>query len=119
MPFVAVARLADMPERRGVCIKMGRCELAVFKVEGEVFAIDNTCPHRGGPLCEGDVFSMHVYCPLHAWGFDLRTGQSNVSKRTLVRTYPVRLTDDQVEVQLEESDLQSPPEAIDFEPPEA
>jgi nitrite reductase (NADH) small subunit len=120
MPFVAVARLADLPERRGVCVSVGRCEIAVFKIEGEVFAIDNTCPHRAGPLSEGDVFGTHVYCPMHAWGFDLRSGLSHTNKRAWVRSYPVRIEEGQVEVEVEEKDLVAgavdDPEAVDYEP---
>ena len=109
MPFVDVAALSDLPEHRGVCLTVGRCELAVFKVEGEVFAIDNTCPHRGGPLSEGDIVGGQVFCPMHAWGFDLRSGLSTTNSRARVRTYPVRLANGQVEVEIEEHDLSGEP----------
>jgi nitrite reductase (NADH) small subunit len=123
MPWIAAAPLADLPERKGICIARGRCEIALFKIEGEVFAIDNTCPHRGGPLSEGDVFTTHVYCPMHAWGFDLRTGISHTNRRVSVRAYPVRIADGQVEIELSEADLadDGPDEAesIDSEATEA
>jgi len=123
MPFLPIARLDELPERRGVCRTVGRCEIAIFKVEGEVFAIDNSCPHRGGPLSEGEVFTTNVYCPMHAWGFDLRTGRSHTNVRARVRSYPLRLVDGQVEVLLEEVDLNAElpddPETVDSEPSEA
>ena len=105
MPFVSVTHYDQLPERRGHCAVVGRCELAVFKVNGEVFALDNTCPHRGGPLSEGDIVGDQIFCPLHAWGFKLRTGQSTTNPRARVRSYPVRVVDGRVEVEVEESDL--------------
>jgi nitrite reductase (NADH) small subunit len=123
MPFVAVAALSDLPERRGVCVTAGRRELALFKLGGEVFALDNCCPHRGGPLSEGDIVEGKVFCPLHAWGFELRTGQSSTNPRAHVRSYPVRLANGQVEVELDELDLvdgaPDDPESFDSELPEA
>jgi nitrite reductase (NADH) small subunit len=120
MPFVAVGDLSDLPESRGVCKTVGRCEIALFKVGADVFALDNTCPHRGGPLSEGDIIAGQVFCPLHAWGFDLRTGQSSTNWRARVRSYPARVVDGQVQVQLDEPDLAlEDPESFDSELPEA
>ncbi len=124
MPFVSVARFDDLPDRRGVCVTAGRCEIALFRIDGEVYAVDNSCPHRGGPLSEGDVINTQVYCPMHAWGFDLRTGLSHTNLRAHVRTYPLQITDGRVEVALEEADLipgdaYEDPESIDSEPSEA
>jgi NAD(P)H-dependent nitrite reductase small subunit len=116
MRFVTVAAANELPEHRGVCVGVGRQELAVFKVGGEVFALDNSCPHRGGPLAEGDVIAGQVFCPLHAWGFDLRTGQSTTNWRARVRTYPVRMVDGQVEVGMDEVDLAT--EAPDLHEPD-
>lgn len=65
-------------------------EVAVFHVDGAFYAIDNTCPHRGGPLAEGDVEGCTVTCPWHAWTFDLKTGASLTDDLT-VTTYPVKV----------------------------
>ena len=48
--------------------------LALFNVDGRYYAIDTECPHRGGPMAEGDVDGFVVSCPWHAWRWDLRTG---------------------------------------------
>ncbi len=50
--------------------------LALARVDGVVFAIDNACPHRDGELGLGDLQGHHLYCPLHAWCFDVRTGKA-------------------------------------------
>ncbi|XDB00384.1 nitrite reductase small subunit NirD (plasmid) [Sulfitobacter sp. LCG007] len=66
--------------------------IAVFRTaEDEVFAIDNTCPHKGGPLAEGIVHGHSVTCPLHNWVFDLRTGLAQGADSGSVATYPVRV----------------------------
>lgn len=82
--------------------------IGVFNIAGEFFALRNVCPHQGGPLCEGDVYSSldssepgvyeyndsrkFLQCPWHGWEFDLKTGQSWFDpKRTRVRPYPVRV----------------------------
>jgi len=123
MPFVPVVAFSELVERRGVCIGVGRLELALFKVDGELFALDNSCPHRGGPLSEGDIVGRQLFCPLHAWGFDLRTGQSSTNSRARVRSYPVRVVSGQVEVLLEDKDLAEggpgDPDSFDSDLPEA
>ncbi|MDW4498912.1 nitrite reductase small subunit NirD [Sulfitobacter sp. D35] len=66
--------------------------IAVFRTaEDEVYAIDNTCPHRGGPLAEGIVHGHSVTCPLHNWVFDLRTGEAQGSDSGAVGTYGIRV----------------------------
>ena len=52
-------------------------EIALFNIDGAVFAINNRCPHRKGPLIRGYTDSAGgIKCPMHGWRFDLRTGQS-------------------------------------------
>ena len=92
MPIdVDLGPLEELPEGRGRCVENGPIGLAVFRRGGEVFALDNACPHRGGPLCEGDLREGVVYCPLHAWGFDLRDGHAVNVRREQVRVFPVRV----------------------------
>ena len=101
--FVSVGPIADLPVGKGRCVSVGGQDVALFHVEEGVFAIDNGCPHRGGPLSEGDVSGCIVYCPLHAWSFDLKTGISPGNPRATVGTYPVRVIDGQVEVEVSDS----------------
>ena len=49
--------------------------VAVFYVDGEYHALDDTCPHQGGPLGDGKVEDGCVYCPWHGWEFDIQTGE--------------------------------------------
>lgn len=91
MPAQPIATLDELPEG-GVLrrVLQGR-EIALFRVEGNVYAIDAQCPHRRGPLDEGDREEPHVVtCPWHGWRFDIRTGKSPTHPGQ-VRSYPVTL----------------------------
>ena len=58
------------------CVTVKGKALALFRVNGKVYCIDNTCPHASGPLCEGEVDDGKVICPWHGWTFDLATGDA-------------------------------------------
>ena len=86
-----VASLDDIPNGGAITVDVGERRIALFRREGEVFALDETCPHRGGPLHDGSIDRGVVLCPWHQWQFDLRTGCSPVNPLSRVRVYPVRL----------------------------
>ena len=70
-----LARVSDISEGKAIAVGGPRGqEIALFKIEGEIFALDNACPHAGGPLAEGEIRDHCVTCPWHAWDFDIRTG---------------------------------------------
>ena len=94
--WVAVARLADRAERGRTLVRVADTEIALFHVEGCVFAIDNRCPHRGGPLIRGFVEGSAVRCPMHGWCYDLASGESERPARATV--YPVRVDGDRISV---------------------
>lgn len=76
--------------------------LAVFNLGGTVYAIDNTCTHRGGPLAEGTVAGDVVSCPWHGGRFNIKTGAVAGPPPTRdVRSYAVRTNGDAVEVELD------------------
>lgn len=94
MAWVKVADLCDLTNGSSKPVRIGTLWLAVFAVEGEYFAIDNECPHRGAPLWEGELQGTTVVCPWHPSRFDLRTGRplSPPAKRP-VTCYAVRVED--------------------------
>ena len=63
-------------------------ELAVFNVNGEYYAIENSCPHKGAPLSDGQLCGHVIECSLHGWQFDVRTGEC-LTVPDKVRTYRV------------------------------
>jgi nitrite reductase (NADH) small subunit len=69
----------------------GGVEVALVNLEGQIYALDNNCPHRGGPLAQGDLLKGDLYCPLHAWPFDVRTGRCTLFPEAQVRVFDVRV----------------------------
>lgn len=88
--FIDIAALNDIPRQGARVVKtQGGC-IAVFRTaDDQVFAIDDRCPHKGGPLSEGIVHGTAVTCPLHAAVFDLTTGQGTDNWQ--VQTHAVRV----------------------------
>ena len=74
--FVTACAVRDIVPGTGKQLTVGGKDVALFNVDGTFYAVDNTCPHRGGPLAEGEVEGCAVTCPWHAWTFDLKTGES-------------------------------------------
>ncbi len=72
----------------------------MFRVGDAVYAIENACPHREGPLAFGDVRGTTVHCPVHSWPFDLATGQCLDVPGAAVRTYAVRVEGGVVRIEL-------------------
>ncbi len=89
--MIAVCRLDELPPGEAIRVTSGvPAPIAVFNVDGELYAIDDTCTHQDASLADGWLEGCLVECPLHASSFDLRTGQPTCppAKRP-VRTHPV------------------------------
>lgn len=95
-----VASLGDVPEGTGVAVDIGNKRIAIFRYRGEIYALDETCPHRGAPLHQGTVQNGIVLCPWHQWQFALDSGCSPVNPNSRVQRYPVRVEDGAVWVSL-------------------
>ena len=91
MPFQHVADLRQLPPDEGTVVALGDLRVALFVLDGEVVALDNVCPHAGGPLGLGDVEAGVVTCPLHGWQFDIRTGACLTVRGEAVPRYAVRV----------------------------
>lgn len=91
MSWIDLGHIDDIPLRGARKIKTAFGCVAVFRTDDEeVFAVTDSCPHRGGPLSEGIVHGQSVTCPLHNWVFDLNTGQAN-GEEGRVATFPVQV----------------------------
>lgn len=72
---VVVGSIADVPAGRGATVTLDDgTELALYNINGDFYAIENFCPHRGAPLAEGSLCAHIVECDWHGWRFDVRTG---------------------------------------------
>lgn len=96
--FQTVANVADIPEGQGRVFEVGNRMIAVFQDQGKFYAIDDACPHQGAPLSDGIVFDRSVTCTWHGWRFSLEDGRHLDGSRCRVATYPVRIVDNQVQV---------------------
>jgi nitrite reductase/ring-hydroxylating ferredoxin subunit len=95
-----VAAAADVPAGEGRVIDANGRSLAVFNVDGAYHAIDNACPHRGGPLGDGDMDGPLVACPWHGWRWDVTTGANANNPAVKVACFPVSVEAGEVFVEL-------------------
>ena len=92
MKWVEVGSIDDIPMRGARCVNTPEGRIAVFRTaEGQVFAIEDHCPHKGGPLSQGIVHGTAVTCPLHNWVISLETGKALGADEGAVRTVPARV----------------------------
>ena len=88
--WIDIAALDDIAPRGARVIKTALGCVAVFRTANDdVFALDNTCPHKKGPLAEGIVHGNAVTCPLHNWVISLETGLVQGPDVGSVATFPV------------------------------
>ena len=73
--LIKVAETKDIPPGTAVAVDLEGRAVALFNVDGRLYAIDDTCTHRGGPLSEGELDGTVVTCPLHGARFDVTTGE--------------------------------------------
>ena len=101
MSVVDLGPLTALPERGARCVRLNGVAIAVFRTStGEVFALRDQCPHRGGPLSQGIVPGTRVTCPLHDWVIDLTTGHATGADEGSTATYAVRVVDGRVLLEL-------------------
>ena len=103
MNRVKVAEFSDLKEGVGFKVDLDEHRIAVFLVDGSIFAIGDRCSHAEASLAEGEVFDHEVECPRHGSTFDLRTGEPQALPATKpVPTYTVSIKDGDVYVEVPE-----------------
>jgi nitrite reductase (NADH) small subunit len=91
-PWIDICALGDIPVRGSRVVATTNGQIALFRTaEDEVFALENRCPHKGGPLSEGIVHGRLVTCPLHNWVIGLADGRATGADKGCARRFPVRL----------------------------
>ncbi len=98
--FVKVANLSDLGPGSSMTVDANGKAVALFNVDGAVYALDNTCLHRGGPLGEGFLEGDVVACPWHMWEYNVRTGEKVGDPSLKVATYPVEVEGNDITVQV-------------------
>ncbi|MGB6384422.1 MAG: nitrite reductase small subunit NirD [Terriglobales bacterium] len=91
--WIRITNCENIPLREGRAVKVGGHHIAVFNLGNRFLAVDNRCPHNGGPLADGIVSGTTVVCPLHAWKIDLECGGVTTPANTAacLRTFPTRV----------------------------
>ena len=91
--WIRIAYCEDMPLREGREVMIGDRAIAVFNLGDRFLAVENRCPHRGGPLADGIVSGGSVVCPLHGWKVDLQHGnvQRPAETPACVKTFRTRV----------------------------
>jgi nitrite reductase (NADH) small subunit len=100
--WFAIGTIQDVPRRGARRVATPHGSIAVFRTaDDQIFAIEDRCPHKGGPLSQGIVHGTAVTCPLHNWVISLETGKAQGADEGCVRTIPVRLAEDALFISLD------------------
>ena len=97
---VTVGRTEEVPPNRGATVQLlDGTELALYNIDGEFYAIENFCPHKGAPLADGHICGHMIECDWHGWRFDVRTGEC-ITNRGAVETYEVVIEDGWIKIRI-------------------
>ena len=99
--WAKIGEISDIPRQGSRCVKAGDMTIAIFRtVEDNVFAIEDKCPHKGGPLSQGIVHDGCVTCPLHNWVISLETGLAQGADDGATKTFPLNIEGDEIFIDL-------------------
>ena len=99
--LVTVGRVEDLPSGRGATVELkDGTELALYNINGEFYAIENFCPHRGAPLADGNLCGHTVECDWHGWRFDVRTGTCLTNVDGGIEAYEVIIEDGWIKIKV-------------------
>ncbi|QDT04293.1 Anthranilate 1,2-dioxygenase ferredoxin subunit [Rubripirellula lacrimiformis] len=99
--WTPVAQASEIADGEAIEVVVGEQILAIFRSDGQWFAMDGMCAHQGGPIAQGKVADGCVTCPWHGWQYDLATGIQTINRQPLMQTFPIREVDGTIEVELE------------------
>ena len=103
--WVEIGPLSDIAPKGARIIKHAGGDIAIFRTsDDEVYALNNKCPHKGGPLSDGIVHGCRITCPLHNWVLELKTGKAVAPDEGEAKTWPVKVEDGMVYLEIEIAD---------------
>ncbi len=102
--WIRVASLEACPQGSATEWVAGDQIVALFNIDGTLYALDGICPHQGGPLGKGQLQAGIVTCPWHGWQFDVRTGQHQVNASLCHTQFEVKVEDESVFVLIPDQD---------------
>lgn len=99
--MIKLADRRDIPEGEARVVHLpDGAEIALFHVNGQIYALDNACPHQGGPLGEGEIENGCVTCPWHGWQFDIATGSCLNMPGDDAKSLPLTIRGDEIYLML-------------------
>jgi nitrite reductase (NADH) small subunit len=98
--YIDVASVNDVNVGRAKRLAVGARIIALYHTQRGFFASDNTCPHRGGPLADGDLIGDEIICPWHLWGFDVASGVCTGNSDISITTHELKIEGDRILVKL-------------------
>ena len=102
MNWVDICALEEIPRLGSRVVSGPKSDIAVFRTsEDQVFALDDRCQHKGGPLSQGIIYGKQVACPLHNWQIQLENGEAVAPDVGCTHSYPTRIEDGRVQLTLE------------------
>lgn len=96
MPFVKIGSLAELPPGTVSQVDVGGAALAVCNADGDIHALDGTCPHAGAPLGHGALHGTTLVCPWHAWEYNCVTGVCDLDEDLKLTKYAVKVENGQI-----------------------
>jgi len=106
--WIKATEVTALQRRKKLKVSLGEVDIALFYLDGEVFALRDVCIHKGSRLSQGLLFKGRVICPGHQWAFDLRTGWVEQWARCQP-VFPVKVEEGVVYIKLEPRVLTGPP----------
>ncbi|MBF0381047.1 MAG: nitrite reductase small subunit NirD [Magnetococcales bacterium] len=100
--WINIGRIEDIPRQGSRVVKTESSgDIAIFRtVSDSIYALNNKCPHKGGPISEGIVHGEQITCPLHNWTFDLATGEATGADKGATGHYPIKIEDGEIYLSL-------------------
>lgn len=97
---VKVCALSELQAGVGKMVEVNGKEIALFNIDGKVYATTNICPHQAGPLSESSIDGTEITCPWHGWVFDVKDGVSPVNPRAKIPVYQVKVDGNDVYIDI-------------------
>ena len=96
--FIPALLTSEVESGRARVVYLRGLEIALFNVRGTFYAVDNLCPHEGGPMVAGTIEGDLIICPWHRWKFRLSDGCSAINPAVKIETYPVKIEGDWIKI---------------------
>jgi nitrite reductase/ring-hydroxylating ferredoxin subunit len=100
MAFTKICKTGDVKSGCSKGVEINGKNIALFNVDGNYYAINDICAHRGGPLSEGELDGTTVICPWHGWRYNVTSGENELVPSLPTEKYAVQIDGDDVLVDI-------------------